>query len=138
MDDNEFYKGLSREEMEKYAEEAKERWGNTAAYKQSQERMSKLSKEEKKQLAANAEKAMQEFADHMDEGFDSPAVQALVDAQFKGINEMFYDCSIEMFGNLAEMTTQDERYARYYRRFHQDLPEFRLKAVRYYCEQRRS
>ncbi len=135
MNDNEMYGGLSRDDMEKYAEEAKERWGSTKAYKQSQERMAKLGKEEQAKLHADSERAVQELADHMAVGFDGDTVQRLIDEQFQGINEMFYDCSIEMFRNLAEMTVGDDRYASYYRRFHPDLPEFRLKAVRFYCDQ---
>lgn len=137
MDDAEFYNGLSREEVEAYAQEAKERWGNTEAYRQSQERWGRMSAAEKHTLQEDVETATQALADHMPDGYDSPAVQQLIDEQFKGINTMFYDCSVEMFRNLAVMTTQDERYAQHYRRFHPDLPEFRLRAVQYYCDRHR-
>lgn len=135
MGDADFYAGLSRERMEEYAKEAKERWGHTKAYRQSQERWGRFSDEEKRNLTANAEKATRQLADRMGEGPESPAVQKMIQEQFDGINTMFYDCDREMFLALAEMTVQDERYASYYRRFHPDLPEFRLKAVRYFCAQ---
>ena len=96
--------------------------------------MNKLTEDEKRQLQVNAQRVMAAFADHMEEGFDSSAIQALVDEQFTEINEKFYDCSLEMFRNLAVMTIEDERYARNYRCFHPDLPEFRLQAVQYYCD----
>jgi len=46
MDDKDLYNGFSHEEGEKYAEEAKERWGNTDAYRQSQERVKNMTKDD--------------------------------------------------------------------------------------------
>jgi len=134
MQDEELYGGLSRQKMEEYAQEAKERWGNTKAYKQSAERLKGYTKEQYAELAKEGEEVAQALAEAMDKGFDSPEAQAAVDRNFQMINERFYDCSLEMFRNLAVMTTEDQRFADYYRRFHPDLPEFRLKAVQFYCD----
>jgi len=133
MQDEELYGGLSRQKIDEYTEEARERWGNTKAFKQSQDRLKGCSKEQYAALAKESEELVQELADAMEHGFDSPEAQAAIDRNFQMINERFYDCSLEMFHNLAIMTTEDQRFADYYRRFHPDLPEFRRKAVEFYC-----
>jgi len=131
----ELYEGLSKETLEEYEKEAKERWGNTDAYKQSQERWGSLSPEQQAQLLEDGKAAQRKMVELMSEGPESPAIQAMIDDQYRGINEQFYDCSLEMFLALAEMSVSDERYATYYRKFHPELPEFHLKAVQIYCEQ---
>lgn len=135
MKDDELFEGFDEAKLEEYRQEAEQRWGHTQAYKQSQERWNKLSKEERAQLFKDQDAGMKAMADDMKFGPESPEFQKHIDASFKFINEKFYDCSLEMFRNLAVMTTEDERYAGFYRKYHPELPEFRLKAVQFYCDQ---
>lgn len=45
MEDKELYGNFSKEEMDKYTAEARRQWGNTDAFKQSEERVRKMGKD---------------------------------------------------------------------------------------------
>ncbi len=62
MQDEELYGNFSKEEMEKYTEEAKQRWGHTEAFKQSQERVKKMGKAGLAKVIKEAGELTQEIA----------------------------------------------------------------------------
>ncbi len=121
--------------MEEYKKEAKARWGNTDAYKQSQKRTAHWTKVDYNRLAENTTSLTQELADTMDKGFDSPEFQALVDQHHQAI-ELFYDCSPEMYSGLASMYVADQRFKDFYDKFRPGLAETLQKAIIYYCDQK--
>lgn len=133
MSDEELYDSFKDEEMKEYAEEAKERWGNTEAYKQSQARVSKMTKAEMAKLKEDGKKHTQAIADAMDLGVDSPEVQALIKKSHEGVN-FFYDCSLEMFRNLGQMYVDDPRFTAYYEKFRPGMAVFMRDAINVYCD----
>lgn len=124
-----------QDKMEEYKQEAKARWGNTAAYKQSQERTAHWTKADYDRLAEETESLTQELAGTMDKGFDSPEFQALVEQHHQAI-EVFYDCSPEMYRGLASMYVTDPRFKAFYDKFRPGLAEVLQKAINYYCDQK--
>jgi DNA-binding transcriptional MerR regulator len=125
----------TQDQIEEYKKEAKKRWGDTEAYKQSVERTKHWTKEDYKRLTEDAKKFTQELADTMDKGFDSPEFQELISKHHKGI-ETFYDCSPDMYRALAEMYVSDPRFKAYYDKFRPGLAKFMQKAINYYCDQK--
>lgn len=121
--------------MEEYKKEAKARWGNTDAYKQSQKRTAHWTKADYNRLAENTTSLTQELADTMDKGFDSPEFQALVDQHHQAI-ELFYDCPPEMYRGLASMYVTDQRFKDFYDKSRPGLAEVLHKAINYYCDQK--
>ena len=65
-----------------WADEAAQRWGDTSAYKQSQRRTSKYSKQDWVKLKAEADEGLRAFADALRSGTaaDSPAAMDLAEA----------------------------------------------------------
>ncbi len=124
-----------QDKMEEYKKEAKARWGNTDAYKQSKERTAHWTKADYDRIAESTKTLTQELADTMDNGFDSPEFQALVDQHHQGI-EVFYDCSPEMYRGLASMYVTDPRFKDFYDKFRPGLAEALQKAINYYCDQK--
>lgn len=124
-----------QDKMEEYKKEAKARWGNTDAYKQSKERTAHWTKADYDRLSESTKTLTQELADTMDNGFDSPEFQALVDQHHQGI-EVFYDCSPEMYRGLASMYVTDPRFKDFYDKFRPGLAEVLQKAINYYCDQK--
>lgn len=120
------------EEQKNLQEEAREKWGNTEAYKQSTERVGKLTDDEIDEIRKNGEKLTQEIADNMNKGAESPEVQALIVKHYKGVNA-FYDCSLEMYKKLGQNYLDDARLTAYYERFSPGLAEFMRDAINYYC-----
>lgn len=124
-----------QDNMEEYKKEAKARWGNTAAYKQSKERTANWTKVDYDRIAEKTNSLTKELALTMDKGFDSPEFQALVDQHHQAI-ELFYDCSPEMYRGLASMYASDPRFSAFYDKFRPGLAEVLHKAINYYCDQK--
>ena len=135
--ERDLYGSLSDGEIQQYKNEAKQRWGGTDAYKQSQERYAKLSKAEIEKLKAETESVNQSLADAVARGLapESEEFQSLVEKHFQGIN-FFYDCSMEIYRGLADMYVQDDRFAAYYRKYHADLPEKLVQGMRFYADKK--
>ena len=99
-----------------YAEEAKERWGHTDAYKESERRLAGYTKED----IAKAQLAMQEAANlilsAMNQGLpaESEAAMAGAEAHRKSISDYWYDCSYEIHTGLATMYLADPRFTAHY------------------------
>lgn len=99
-----------------YAAEAKERWGSTDAYKESQRRMVDYSKED----IAKAQQAMQDATNlvlnAMKAGLpaDSPAAMAGAEAHRQSISDYWYECSYEIHTGLATMYLADPRFMAHY------------------------
>jgi hypothetical protein len=102
--------------VNEYEQEVQERWGETAAFQQSQERTSKYSHSDFAAAKIDKEAVTERFATAFGNGVDcnSPEVQEIVLAHRAAISKWFYDCSIEMQKNLALMYVGDERFKKYY------------------------
>jgi MerR family transcriptional regulator, thiopeptide resistance regulator len=100
---------------EEYATEAEERWGGTDAWKQSQQRVSRLSRKDWIAIKAEGDALLAALAQAKRDGIEpgSNAANALA-ARHRASIERFYDCDDEMHRCLAEMYLADERFTRYY------------------------
>jgi MerR family transcriptional regulator, thiopeptide resistance regulator len=136
-DGEELYAALSTEQMEAYEKEARERWGHTDVYRQSQERVKKFSKDDWQQISKETDDNLRTMVGLMLAGKtpDSPEVQAAVDRHHAGI-ERFYDCSPQIYRGLADVYLADQRFADLYRKYHKDLPEFLVAAMRAWCDKK--
>lgn len=102
--------------MSEYDGEVQARWGNTEAYKQSQSKTSKYSKEDFRLAKIDQEAATELFVYAFGNSLDihSEKTQAAVVAHRDAISKWFYDCSPEMQKNLAVMYLEDKRFKEYY------------------------
>lgn len=119
---------------EKYAEEAREKWGSTDAYKESVCKTADYSKEKWTEVNSGMEALMKEFADCMKGGakpMDSSA-QALVKRWQDFISENYYECTNEILAGLGEMYSADERFVENIDRFGKGTAEFMTEAIRIY------
>lgn len=135
--DKDTYGGLSTEEIETYKNEAKERWGETDAYKQSQQRVKNFSKEDWSKMSAETDDNLRGLVELMLAGKkpDSPEVQVHISRHHAGI-ERFYDCSSQIYRGLADGYLADQRFADFYRKYHADLPEFLVAGMHAWCDRR--
>ena len=102
--------------MHEYENEAKERWGDTDAYRQSSAKTSKYSKEDFAAAKVDQEAATELFVYAFGNSLpvDSLKAKEAVIAQRAAITKWFYDCSIEMQKQLAIMYVGDPRFKEYY------------------------
>ena len=95
-----------------YKAEARQRWGNTDAYREHAERTKNYSKTKWKELAGEMNKIFAEFALCMKNGEtpDSAEVQNLVKTLQDHITGNYYPCTNEILAGLGQMYAADERF----------------------------
>ena len=100
---------------EEYAVEAEERWGDTEAWKQSQQRVSQLLKQDWIAIKADSDALLGALAQAKRSGVKPGSDEAdKLAARHRASIERFYDCDDEMHRCLAEMYLADERFTRHY------------------------
>lgn len=102
--------------LNEHEQEAKERWGDTDAYKQSTSRTSKYTKDDFAAAKVDQEAATEKFVIAFGNSYAVTSTQAqdAVIAHRAAISKWFYECSIEMQKNLAVMYIEDYRFKAYY------------------------
>ena len=131
MEIKEYYQGFSDEQIEKYRQEVRERWGEDTL-KTSEARVIAMGKEKFAALQAEGGAIFQTIADNMPKGYDSSGVQELVDRWRKWL-ENFAHYSDEAVLGLGQAYSQHPDFAKFFRKVHPDLPEFLTRAIEHYC-----
>jgi DNA-binding transcriptional MerR regulator len=100
---------------EEYVAEAEERWGQTDAWKQSQQRVSKFTKQDWIAIKAEGDALLAAMAQAKRDGIEPGSTKANdLTARHRASIERFYDCGDEMHRNLVKRYLADERFTRYY------------------------
>lgn len=119
------------DQTEQWSEEARERWGNTAAWRESQRRTAAYTKEDwvevKREADANVESFAQALRDR--EPADSARAMDAAEAHRLHISRWFYECSREMHTGLAALVVSDERFTRNYDRHEPGLARYVHDAI---------
>ena len=123
-------------EREKYAREAKEKWGSTAAYKESTEKTAGYSKEKWGEINSGMDSLIAEFAECVKNGVQptDDVAQKLVKKWQDFITENYYTCTNEILSGLGEMYTADERFKENIDRHGEGTAEFMSAAIKVYCK----
>ena len=116
------------EQQAAYRREAQERWGDTEAWRQSQERTKGWTKADEDRVKAEGAALVADLAAAMDEDPAGPAVQALVARHRAGI-DVFYDCTDDIYAGLADMYVSDPRFAAVYDGARPGLAAFLRRAM---------
>jgi DNA-binding transcriptional MerR regulator len=135
MSEKDLYSGFDEEQQKRYAEEAQQRWGDTAAT--SQRRWEAYSRDEKNNILAEGKEISTNLAAHMDKGPQDADVQYWIDRQFKYFNRYFYDCTLDIFEGLGHMYTEDPRFEANYENIRPGMAAFMEKAMSYYVQVQR-
>ncbi len=95
-----------------FADETRERWGNSDAYGESVRRTSAYTPADWKRQRAETDEIYQALLTLMaaDTPEDSPEAAALVDAHRAQMTKWFYDCTPEIHAGLGTMYVTDERF----------------------------
>ena len=122
-------------DMDKYSEEAKKRWGDTEAYKQSQQRVKKMTKEDFARIQVESDLLMNEMVVNMKSGVGSEQVQKLIDRHYNNLRH-FYEPNLELYRGLAGMYVEDVRFSEYFEKFGVGLAGFMSEAMVVYCDRK--
>jgi len=112
MYNEELFEGLDAETQKEYSLEAKERWGGTDAYKESERKTARYSKEDWARIGAVSGDIYTKIADLMGAGAepDDERVQEQTKRWYDHITDSYYTCTPEIFRGLGEMYVIDKRF----------------------------
>ncbi|MFA6524938.1 MAG: TipAS antibiotic-recognition domain-containing protein [Patescibacteria group bacterium] len=122
-------------ELNPYDNEARERWGNTQFYQQSQKRVKALGEDGLGEVIRKSQELIQKIAGAMKKGktAQSEAVQKLIDRHYNALNA-FYDPTLGLYRGLAETYISDERFKENYEKVAVGLAQFMHDAMIYYVD----
>ncbi|NNF09279.1 MAG: MerR family transcriptional regulator [Acidimicrobiia bacterium] len=97
-----------------YEQEAQERWGDTAQYRQSATRTAAYSADDWETISAEVGGIYQEFVQLLEAGVDpsDETAAAAVDRHREHISRWYYECTPEIHAGLGHMYVADERFTR--------------------------
>ena len=124
--------------MKKYETEARERYGNTAAYREHEQKTKNYTKEKWAEANDGLMAIFAEFAACKDSraSADSAEAQALVAKLQAHITENYYTCTDEILSGLGEMYVADERFKKNIDKYGEGTAEFASEGIRIYVEKK--
>ncbi len=121
--------------MNNYENEARERWSETAAYHEHEQKTKNYTKEKWAEANDGLMAIFAEFALVKDSGMscDSGEAQALVAKLQAHITENYYTCTDEILAGLGKMYVADERFKKNIDKYGEGTADFTSEAVSLYC-----
>lgn len=121
------------ETRKKYTAEAIERWGDSDAYRESQQKTDRYTKKDWALITQEANQIFAEFWAIRGEKPDSDQAFALVQKWQKHITKNFYNCTDEILAGLGLMYQHDERFAENIDQAGSGTAAFMSEAIAAYC-----
>lgn len=127
--------------MGNYSEEARERWGNTEAYREHEQKTRNYTKEKWAEINDGLMSIFAEFAEfaeckNNEYGVNSPEVQSLVGKLQDYITQNYYNCTNEILVGLGQMYVADERFKKNIDKYGGGTAEFASKAIALFCQEK--
>ena len=118
-----------------YEKEARERWDETVAYREHEQKTKNYTKEKWAEANDGMMAIFAEFAACKESGAtaDSAEAQALVAKLQPHITENYYTCTDEILSGLGKMYVADERFKRNIDKYGEGTAEFAADAIEVYC-----
>ena len=122
--------------MKSYETEARECYGNTAAYREHEQKTKNYTKEKWAEANDGLMAIFAEFAACKDNGAsaDSAKAQALVAKLQSHITDNYYTCTDEILAGLAKMYVADERFKKNIDKYGEGTAEFAASAILFCCQ----
>ena len=122
--------------MKSYETEARERYGNTTAYREHEQKTKNYTKEKWAEVNDGLMAIFAEFAACKNNGVsaDSPEAQALVAKLQTHITANYYTCTDEILTGLGKMYVADERFKKNIDKYGEGTAEFTAEGIRIYVE----
>ena len=120
--------------MKNYETEARERWGNTDAYREHEQKTKNYTKEKWAEANDGMMAIFAEFATLKNTGFaaNSLEVQSLVGKLQDFITQNYYTCTDEILAGLGKMYVADERFKKNIDKYGEGTAEFASAAIEIY------
>jgi hypothetical protein len=117
--------------FDEHAQEAAQRWGETDAWQDSQNRMSNRTKKDWTRIQAEVEESNAAFAAAMDGGLPAHSVQAMDAAEQHRlhIQRWFYDITPDLHRSLGDMYVTDPRFTKNYESIRTGMAQYVRDAI---------
>ena len=117
--------------MKKHENEARSRWGDTAAYREHEKKAKNYTKEKWAEISDGLMAIFAEFATCKNSGAsaDSAEAQTLVAKLQAHITENYYTCTDEILAGLGKMYVADERFKKNIDKHGDGTAEFVSEAI---------
>lgn len=114
-----------------YADEVRERWGDTVAYRQSRQRTAGYTKQDWEQVKREQADIDRRFVEALADGVrpGDPVAMEIAEAHRSVIQQRFYDLSYPMHRGLADLFLADERFRQRYEELAPGLAQFVHDAI---------
>ena len=124
--------------MKSYEAEARERYGNTAAYREHDQKTKNYTKEKWAEANDGLMAIFAEFAAYKNSGAsaDSAEAQALVAKLQAHITANYYTCTDEILAGLGKMYVADARFKKNIDKYGEKTAEFAAEGIRIYVEKK--
>ncbi len=121
--------------MKSYETEARERWGDTDAYREHEQKTKNYTKEKWEEANEGLMAIFAEFAACKESGTetDSNEAQELVAKLQAHITANYYTCTDEILAGLGKMYVADERFKKNIDKYGDGTAEFASDAIEAYC-----
>ena len=121
--------------MKNYEVEARERYGNTAAYREHEQKTKNYTKEKWAEANDGLMAIFAEFAACKESGAsaDSAEAHAFVAKLQAHITENYYTCTNEILAGLGKMYIADERFKKNIDKYGEGTAEFTSKSIASFC-----
>ena len=122
----------------KFEIEARERYGNTAAYREHEQKTRNYTKEKWAEANDGLMAIFAEFFACKERGMDADSVQAqaLVAKLQAHITANYYTCTDEILAGLGKMYVADERFKKNIDKYGEGTAEFAAEGIRIYVEKK--
>ncbi|BBF44904.1 transcriptional regulator, MerR family [Lachnospiraceae bacterium KM106-2] len=132
-----FDRSQIEETKKKYAAEVKERWGQSDAYRESEEKTSSYDDKQWEFVHGEGAKLLKEFGDKRELLPESEEAQNLVRRWQEYITKSFYHCTDEILAGLGLMYVGDERFTKNIDQNGEGTAAFMSKAIEIYCSKQK-
>lgn len=125
---------------DEYAAEAEERWGDTEAWRQSQQRTAQYTKADWERIKAEGEAVNAAFVAALEAGLPTTSPEAMDAAELarRHIAENFYDLSPDFHRNLGDMYVSDPRFTKTYEDVRPGLAQYVRDAIHANADRQRA
>ena len=118
-----------------YAKEARERWGDNAAYKESEQRTANYTAADWSELSAGMDVIMAGFTELKSSGVapDAKPARLQVEKLKQFITERMYTCTDEILSGLGQMYIADDRFTKNIDKHGDGTAVYVSECIKSYC-----
>jgi hypothetical protein len=122
---------MSESNSDPYADEAKQRWGQTTQYQESARRLASYTPDQMASAYTAQTDATQAVIDAKRAGHGPESDEAIAAAELcrLAINDWFYPCDRTMHAELGQMYVTDQRFSDHYEQLEPGLAEYLRDAI---------